>query len=455
MKENKEQLLKDFKEFIEDLGASINKYDIELIKRAREIVSKINEYFFTTYEDIGSTKALDDSFQYFSKFHKFWEGLHKEILNPKINDDKASQIAEVLHEIYKKYGREVFLELYETKGMKKEAICKVRYFTANQDFRGSRDFQDFSEIYSNNPDVFDKKYIYEHPEKFLALLGLTNLSQSDKRTKYATTAAKLLIDNKIEPFELFTHCNKDLQKVKNLLLDNKGSGYGNKKTDMFIRDMVVLGVWENPENFDKIDVASDINTIKVALRTGLIQTDILLVSSFMDIFCYQYMLIDEINTKAWRKVWEIWHEKYPSERIESPCLIDYLVYRIIGKEFCKESLYIFECETKKHQFKWHSGRIKTCQICAKEKVRNKAYVVKKIMPCTDDEGYIVFENSHFVKGEKSILKGLKTCPFESICGSKTDSFRKLNPPKSISILGQTGWESARVSANEGGGGLMS
>ena len=43
---------------------------------------------------------------------------------------------------------------------------------------------------------------------------------------------------------------------------------------MFLRDMVVLGVWKDVKGFDKIDVASDINTIKVALRTGIIKTQI-------------------------------------------------------------------------------------------------------------------------------------------------------------------------------------
>lgn len=52
---------------------------------------------------------------------------------------------------------------------------------------------------------------------------------------------------------------------------------------MFLRDMVVLGIWQNVDGFDKIDVASDINTIKVALRTGIIKTEIPLVSSFLDI----------------------------------------------------------------------------------------------------------------------------------------------------------------------------
>ena len=53
---------------------------------------------------------------------------------------------------------------------------------------------------------------------------------------------------------------------------------------MFLRDMIVLGVWEKPKNFDKIDVASDINTVKVALRAGILKTAIPLVSSLLDIF---------------------------------------------------------------------------------------------------------------------------------------------------------------------------
>ncbi|HCG76462.1 TPA: hypothetical protein DEW49_00965, partial [bacterium] len=193
------------------------------------------------------------------------------------------------------------------------------------------------------------------PETFLKNLGITSLSQSDKRVKYAKKASQILIDHKIEAYDLLGFCGNDILKLRNLLISNKGSGFGNKKTDIFLRDMIVLGVWKNPKNFDKLDVASDINTMKVALRSGIIKTDIALISSFLDVFCYQYGLIDEINALAWRKVWEIWSRKYPTESIESPCLIDYFVYRVIGKDFCKETLCIFKCETKKHEFKWHSA----------------------------------------------------------------------------------------------------
>jgi hypothetical protein len=158
-----------------------------------------------------------------------------------------------------------------------------------------------------------------------------------------------------------------------------------------------------------------------------------------------------MNALAWRKVWEQWKKQFPKTCIESPSLLDYFVYRIIGKEFCKESLCIFECEEEKHKFKWHSARNKTCQICKKY----KAFVINKVLPCADKDGYLVIEKSKFVSGEKPILGDLKECPFSIICDSKSSSFSKLNPPKSISILGQTGWESARAIKGEGGGGLMS
>jgi hypothetical protein len=425
------------------------------IDEIKFIISKINEYFYTNYEGIGHTNILDDDFEYFSEFHKFWEKYHKKMLNPQIDDAQCSLVADVLHDVLINYGKQPFYELYSTHSLKPEEICKIRYFSANQDFRGSRKFEDLFERYKDDPSIFDKDNINQNPEDFLKNIGITSLSQNDKRVKYAVKASQLLIDNNIEPYELLSFCQNDIEKIRKLLINNRGSGFGNKKTDMFLRDMIVLKVWENHKNFNKIDVASDINTVRVALRSSILKTDIVLVSSFLDIFCYQYGLIDEMNALAWRRVWEIWKTKYPEECIESPCLIDYFVYRIIGKEFCKDSLSVFKCESENHIFKWHSGRNKTCQICFKNKVKSKAYVVNKILPCTDTQGHIVIEKSNFVSGESSLLPNLKECPFEVVCKPKTDIFKKLNPPKSISILGQTGWESAKTRKDEGGGGLMS
>ncbi len=364
-------------------------------------------------------------------------------------------MADILNKLKTEKGDKLFNELYETFGLKPEQVCRIRYFSANQDFRGSRDFEGLFKIYEGDPSIFDTDNIFNNPEDFLKDIGVTSLSQNDKRVKYATVAAGTLKDLKIEPYDLFNYFGKDVKKLREFLISKKGSGFGNKKTDMFIRDMIVLKAWKDPINFDKIDVASDINTVKVGLRTGILRTQIPLVSSFLDVFCHQYGLVDEMNALAWRKVWEIWKNKYPNNCIESPCLIDYFVYRIIGKEFCKEQLCLFKCEEKGHTFKWHSGRNKTCQICIKEGVRNKAYVVAKVLPCRDEKGHLVIEKNEYVSGDDAILKGSKVCPFASVCEPYSPSFVKLNPPKSISILGQTGWESARTTRGEGGGGLMS
>ena len=168
----------------------------------------------------------------------------------------------------------------------------------------------------------------------------------------------MLIEYNIEPYDLLEFHDGDIEKIRDFMIARTGAGFGNKKTDMFLRDMVVLKVWENPNNFEMIDVASDINTIKVALRTGILKTEIPLVSSFLDIFCHQYSLIDRMNALAWRRVWEVWKDKYPEECIEGPCLMDYLIYKIIGKEFCREGLYEYQCDKKNHTFKYKNGRLK-------------------------------------------------------------------------------------------------
>jgi len=437
-----------FREMISTNGINYQ-HDLS-IDELRQIISIINEYFYTTYEGIGTTEALDITFDYFSEFHKFWEEYHEKILNPTIDLEKCKQIAQILNIININYGKQVFYELYDTFSLNPPEICKIRYFAANQDFRGSREFEKLFEIYVDDPTIFDKDKINNDPVGFLKNIGATSLSQNDKRVKYAQVASQILIEKDIEPFDLFNYYNNDLLHIRKFLLSKRGSGFGNKKVDMFIRDMVVLGVWRNPKHFNKIDVASDINTIKIAMRTGILKTEIPLVSSFIDIFCYQYTLIDKMNSLAWRKVWEQWKKLYPENCIESPSLMDYFIYRIIGKEFCKETLCVFECETGKHRFKWHSSRNRTCQRCKK----HRAFVISKSLPCTDKDGCIVIGKNKFVSGENALLPDLKECPFSSVCSPMSVDFLKLNPPKSISILGQTGWETARATKAEGGGGLM-
>jgi hypothetical protein len=260
-----------FKSLLQELNIPID-HEIQM-SQAKQIISKINRYFYTNYENIGSTHVLDEDYEYFSEFHKFWERYHKDILNPQLDQTKCALIADILHDILIKKGKRCFYDLYDTQNLNPQEICKIRYFTANQDFRGTRDFQTYAGIYRDDPSIFDKNNILRNPEDYLKNIGVTSLSQSDKRVKFAETAANMLIEKNLEPFDLFSYFNRDVLKIRGFFLSNRGSGYGYKKTDMFIRDMIVLNVWREPINFDKIDVASDINTIKVALRTGILRTE--------------------------------------------------------------------------------------------------------------------------------------------------------------------------------------
>jgi len=449
--------METFEDFVKGLIKILNiKQDIEklTISEQQKFISKINEYLYTNYEGIETTHVLDEDFEYLSDFHIFWKKNHEKILNPQIDKNCCEKVADILHDIYLKYDGKPFKETesYQNSGLQLSEICKIRFLTANQDFRGSRDFEEIADIYRDDDSIFDLNSIFNNPDEFLTKLDMGKLAQNDKRRTYAKTIAQYLLDKKIEPFDLLKYFDYDFGILRNDLIQLKGAGYGSKKTDMFLRDMCLTGIWKEGKNFHMVDVASDINTIKVALRTGIVKTDILLLSSFLDIFCYQYGLIDEYNAKAWRVVWEIWKSKYSNEVIESPSQIDYLIYRLIGKEFCNDNLIRFKCETYGHEFFWHSPRNQTCQECYKGiREKNKARVIWKDLPCKYSEGKIYIEKN---KIRNKILPDVEECPFISVCMPRDSTFKKLNPPKSISILGKTSWTTAYTKKDEGGGGLM-
>ena len=156
-----------------------------------------------------------------------------------------------------------------------------------------------------------------------------------------------------------------------------------------------------------------------------------------------------MNVLAWRKVWEQWIQRYPKDNIASPCLLDYFIYNVVGKQFCKESLAIFRGDNCGHIFRWASSQNKRCQVCWGNGKNNKAHLIGKVMPCTDAEGSKVILQTDFNR-KLSKNKQIKSCPFVKICGDN----KHLMPPKSISILGQTGWQSAYTNKGDGGGGLM-
>jgi len=425
------------------------------IQQARKMINIINEFFYTNYEGIGKTNALNQEYEYFSDFHKLWELNHEEILSPKIDKEKCEEVADILHQLYIEYDN-LFYELYDTASLEKRNICNVRFFTSNQEFRVSINIEKMFDLFEEKPEVFKIKRIYNEPEDFIKNIGLASSGQIDKRIQYAKKSAKVFIDKNIEPYDLFEYFNKDIKNIKVYLKGLDGVGLGKKKIDMFLRDMIVLKVWEEPINSEIIDVASDVNTMKVALRTGILKTKIPLVSSFLDIFCHQYGLIDNKTAIAWRTVWRIWKRKYPNECVkEGPSLLDYLIYKIIGGEFCKEKLTIYECN-KGHRFKYKNSRKKICVTCKNKtgESNHSIEVKEKRLPCTDEDGAMVISNSKYVKGKQAILHGIEECPFKNICKPWSNDFVKIRAPKSISIKQGTGWETAYTRKEEGGGGLM-
>lgn len=426
--------------------------DSELsIGQAREVLREINDFLFTTYTGIGIVRTdFYDSFPYFSEFHRYWYRQHKQILDFRIVDNRCKEIAASLHEVWKRTEGKVFKGVFSTYGLTAKEICNIRMFTANQDFRGLPDFGVLSTVYKKDPDRFQADWIVKHPEDFVRQIKVLDLGQSEKRVTYAKRIAEFVILHGSEPLDLAQRFDNDAAVLRDELMKSN-AGYGKKKSDMFIRDMVVLNVWNGLANFDKIDVASDINTIKVALRTGILTSSIPSLTSFLDIFSYQYSLIDDMNTKAWRRVWEIWKESFPTECISSPCLADYFVFDIIGRQFCKEILYKYSCDSSAHEIiSLPSSRNKICPVCKEKRIRGKLVKVGAVLPCTDVNGSIAIKATQAYSDCKEIGE---ECPFKSICTS--NGTYNLRPPKSISILGQTGWASGYSKRGEGGGGIMS
>lgn len=441
--------MQEFISFCHSIKALVESHPQMDIEGARKVVCAINNFLYTTHAEIGTIEMLGMTFDYFSDFHKFWHHHHEEILGCSIDETNCEKVADALHSVYAATHGDAFKSVWDTCGLTNEQICRVRFLTANQDFRGSRSFARLAHIFENDNTIFDENNIREEPQDFLKSIEVEKLSQNDKRVNYAKNIAEFLLKHECSPYELIDKYDRDVYALRNAMIACN-AGYGNKKADMFIRDMVVLGIWQNVTGFENINVASDVNTIKVALRTGIIQTEIPLVSSFLDIFCYQYGYIDDMNAKAWRRVWEIWNSKYPHDEMSSPCLLDYFVYNVVGRQFCKESLNIFRGDNCGHVFRWHSSQNKTCQICYCQGARRQpASVISKVLPCCDEEGHVAILMTEYVKSLPNEQK-IRKCPFADICAGK----KLLMPPKSISIMGKTGWQSAYSVEGQGGGGLM-
>ena len=381
-----------FAKFAENIG---DEYEL-----AAKIIYEINKFLYQ------KNAELDD--EYISEFHKYWKENHEKVMAPKIGEEEALSVARVLEEIYQKNTIRVQLN---TLDLGKEAIANVRFFTAIQDFKIDINVKiNPFELYKSQPDFFNPDKILANElliDGFLNRIGAD--SQRDKRKPWMQESAKLLKEKyNNSAYNICAVHNGDAMEIKESLAGVQRYGFSQKKADMLLRDMVDLKIWEITENIEEINVMSDKNTMRIALRTGILKFRMPLLTSYLDVYCYQYGLVDKWNVKAWREVWKVWANIPDNHRPPTPASIDYLIYRM-GKLACKPSVRLRRCPP--------SNPVK------------KKWLESQIL-----QDQLIFNENNY-------------CIFEKVCQNER---KILRHPMSISIFGQTGWKSGM--ANEGGGG---
>jgi len=419
----KPKLMEQFiKEFLTKVGFEdeATKFKLTDDDKGYQIISdllqKLNNFLYVT--DIACGKNPENNKDYISKFHKFWRENCAEIINAQIDEEKCLTVAKVLEKIQSTYSPQLktLFTPGDISGLTPQQIANVRFFTITQDFT-IRFAADPYPLALTKPHLFDAKAIcknYPKPtDELLHILGAE--SQADKRHKFAKLSAEFLLEKyNGDAFNLSQKHNNDALEIREALIRNpddqfKGQlGFSDKKANLFIRDLVAMDVWK-VNNADKLDVSSDTNTMRLALRTGIFKVRAPLLTSYLDVYDYQYGLIDENTKNAWRKVWEKWGTLPSNHRVQAPAMFDFLIYRI-GQNCCKPQKR--RCETK----------------CKPETLGK-------------------------CKLKKDLLKQCYgKCVFEGICNSSTNN---LNPPRAISILGATGWENGRTTPKGGGKGISS
>ena len=404
-------------------------------------------------------RSVAEHASFFLKHWRDWAHPTETRFQFQINDPACRAVAGILHELRAgPNGASLFCMTTDTGGLGPRELAQIRFFTAPQDFRGSIDMEKVINAHRDDPDRFKPEVILADAEGFLKVImpAAEANKQHDKRVQYAQTCAGLLVGLECDVFDLAARFDGSAARLRRFLSEeNTGTGFGPKKCDMFLRDMLVWKVWEL-RDVECIDVASDANTMRVALRTRILTTAIPLLSSFLDVFCYQYGLIDQWNALAWRRVWELWRETHPDTCPECPAMLDYFIYRIIGKEFCRDGgLTVLQCDRDpEHTVYWHNARKKVCPLC-EGGGRGRLVLVSRHLPCTHDKGDVRIRQSSYVTGNRALLPNITECPFVPVCNPRSADFRARIAPDSISIEGGTGWRTAYTTREQAGGGLSS
>jgi len=389
--------MKGFNDFLADISAIQNDATKDDTEKARQALYEMSRFLYFRTNDVPS--------DHISAFHVWWEENADEILGITIDDDQCRKVAAVLERHFSQADTSAnyYAPPSETTP---QQIANSRFFSAAQDFGGRFRRSPF-DLMADDPDFFSPSQMSDvaHIDMFLNYIGAE--AQYDKRRDYARNGAKWLIDNyEGEAFNLYAANRNSVKRLSTAMtVKNIGMGFSAKKTHMMVRDLFDWDVWEPAEDIDQLDVASDANTMRIALRTGIVRLAMpTLIPSYLDIYSPQYGAVENANVAAWRRVWELWDEIPDNHRVPAPAFFDFFIYTL-GKTTCRKT----------------TPRCLAANDCSK--------FGREDCPAFGSD---VCKNGH--------------CPFNKICPAE---LKVLQPPKSISILGRTGWEAG--STNEGGG----
>lgn len=403
--------LKDFETFgrktLRCLGLfdEAERFTLERSEQDLDKVAKLlwamNQFLYVTTDELQGDAI--------SAYHRFWRDNHEQLLDLRIDEPKCARVADILEILFATHADRLRPNLDGITSLTPELIANARFFTAVQDFT-IRLRQSPYQVASRHPELFDASRIAEEGEVIDSLLReLGAESQYDKRRKFARLCAELLLEHYDGQARNIPDAHRrNAVEIRNNLVDNpherfKGSlGFSEKKANMLIRDLYELGVWSNLSNLEGLDVSSDANTMRIALRLGILRSRIPLLTSYLDVYCYQYNLMNKVASRAWREVWNKWGERQSNHRVAAPAFFDFLVYRI-GQICCRPNT-------------------RACDLpCRGSRLQQ----LRALIPDTD--GY---------------------CPFR---GLEEETTIMLNPPRSISIFGRTGWISGKTNTGGGGG----
>ena len=196
--------------FCSEIKDVIGEADTLSVTDARKVVKSINDFLYTNYPNIGTIWELGEYREYFSDFHKFWHHHHKEILGCTIDNAICERVADSLHSVYTATNGDAFRYVWNTCGLTNEQVCRIRFLTANQDFRGSRSFSDLARVFESDNTIFDENNIKEEPVDFLRSIDVGGLSQNDKRINYAKNISEFLLSHNCTPYELIDKYDRDI-----------------------------------------------------------------------------------------------------------------------------------------------------------------------------------------------------------------------------------------------------